>query len=227
MTQHYTYTDDHIKELLWASPDQLLAHAHHIANDNHCAIKGDLVAFQGSDLVIYFKVQSMVHGCIRTKAQRLQFGVTCNLDAHLNSTGCALLYNGSNPLMMCHVHQCCSRIPICPCWDTCDPHGLDDANLHEGPGLFLGEQSLVVGQFDLPTIHLDFASPEVPPASPPLGVLPDQYIPDLACDSDLTESMPVFFPPNDLIANNDDIIDLDHLLPSDNMSIMMQIIYIC
>ena len=84
VTQHYTYTDDHIKELLWAS-DQLLAHAHHIANDNHCAFKGELVSLEGSKLVIYFKVQTLVHGCPRTKAQILQFSVTCNLDTHLNS----------------------------------------------------------------------------------------------------------------------------------------------
>ena len=32
VTQHYTYTNDQIKELLWAS-DQLLAHAHHISSD--------------------------------------------------------------------------------------------------------------------------------------------------------------------------------------------------
>ena len=70
VTQHYTYTDDHIKELLWAS-DQLFTHAHHIANDNHCAFKNDLVALEGSNLVIYFKVQTLVHGCTRTKAQIL------------------------------------------------------------------------------------------------------------------------------------------------------------
>ena len=93
MTQHYTYTDDHIKELLWAS-DQLLAHAHHIANDNHSAFKGELVSLEGSKLVIYFKVQkvqTLVHGHPRTKAQILQFSVTCNLDAHLNSVMCPVI----------------------------------------------------------------------------------------------------------------------------------------
>ena len=53
VTQHYAYTDDHIKDLLWAS-DQLLAHAHHIANDNHCAFKGELVSLDGSKLVNIF-----------------------------------------------------------------------------------------------------------------------------------------------------------------------------
>ena len=107
-------------------------------------------------------------------------------------------------------------IPICPCLDTCGPHALDDANLHEGPGLFLGEQPLAEGQFDLPMIHPDFVPPEVPPAPPLSGVLPDQYIPDLVYDSDLTESMPAIFPPNEPITNNDDIIDPDHPLPLDN-----------
>ena len=90
VTQHYTYTDDHIKELLWAS-DQLLAHAHHIANDNHCAFKGELVSLEGSKLVIYFKVETLVHGHTRTKAQIFQFSVTCNLDAHLNSVMCPVI----------------------------------------------------------------------------------------------------------------------------------------
>ena len=90
VTQHYTYTDDHIKELLWAS-DQLLAHAHHIANDNHCAFKGDLVALEGSKLIIYIKVQTLVYGRNRTKAQILQFSVTCNLDAHLDSVMCPII----------------------------------------------------------------------------------------------------------------------------------------
>ena len=65
-------------------------------------------------------------------------------------------------------------------------------------------------------IHPNFVLPKVPPAPSPLGVLPDQYIPDLAFDSDSTESMLAIFPPNEPIANNDDIIDLDHLLSSDN-----------
>ena len=89
-TQHYTYTDDHIKELLWAS-DQLLANAHYIANDNHCAFQGELVSLEGSRLVIYFKMQTLVHGCTRTKAQILQFSVTCNLDAHLDSVLCPVI----------------------------------------------------------------------------------------------------------------------------------------
>ena len=54
-------------------------------------------------------------------------------------------------------------------------------------------------------IHPDFVLPKVPPAPPPSDVLPDQYIPDLAYDSDSTESMPAIFPPNEPIANNDDI----------------------
>ena len=65
-------------------------------------------------------------------------------------------------------------------------------------------------------VYPDFALPKVPPAPPPLGVLPDQYIPDLAYDSELTESMPAIFPPDEPIANNDDIIDPDHPLPLDN-----------
>ena len=72
-----------------------------------------------------------------------------------------------------YVHQCCPGIPLCPCWDTCDPHLLDDTNLPDGYGLFLGEQPLAGSQFNLPVIHSDFALPEVLPAPPPLGVLPD------------------------------------------------------
>ena len=146
--QHYTYTDDHIKELLWAS-DQLLAHAHHIANDNHCAFKGDFVALEGSNLVIYFKIQTLIHGCTRTKAQILRFSVTCNLEAHLNSVMRPAI-QWIRPFNHVYVHRCCSVIPVCPCLDTCDPHALDDANLHEGPGLFLGEHPLAEGQFIYP-----------------------------------------------------------------------------
>ena len=100
VTQHYTYTDDHIKELLWPS-DQLLTHAHHIANDNHCVFKGDLVALEGSKLIIYIKVQTLVYGHNRTKAQILQFGVTCNPDMLILIQLCTLLYSGSDPLTMC------------------------------------------------------------------------------------------------------------------------------
>ena len=55
----------------------------------------------------------------------------------------------------------------------CDPHLLDDANLPDGPGLILEEQPLAGSQFDLPVNHSNFALPEVFPAPPPLGVLPD------------------------------------------------------
>ena len=60
-------------------------------------------------------------------------------------------------------------------------------------------------------IHSNFALPKVLPAPPLSGVLPDQYLPNLTYDSDSTESMPALFPPNEPIANNDGIINLDHL----------------
>ena len=115
-----------------------------------------------------------------------------------------------------YVHQCCPGVLLCPCWDTCDPHILDDANLPDGPGLFLGEQHLVGSQFNLPMIHSDFALPEVFPAPPLSGVLPDRYIPDLAYDSDSPESIPAIFPPEESIANDGHVINLDHLPPLDN-----------
>ena len=80
----------------------------------------------------------------------------------------------------------------------------------------MGEQPLAGSQFDLPVIHSDFASPEVLPAPPPLGVLPDRYLPDLAYYSDLTESIPAIFPLEGPIANDGHVIDPDHLPPLDN-----------
>ena len=41
-TQHYTYTDEHIKGLLFRV-DRLLAHAHNIANNNKCAFTGEFI----------------------------------------------------------------------------------------------------------------------------------------------------------------------------------------
>ena len=65
-------------------------------------------------------------------------------------------------------------------------------------------------------IHSDCALPEVLPAPPLLGVLPDQYIPDLAFDSDLTESIPTIFPLEEPMANDGNVIKLAHLPPLDN-----------
>ena len=69
-TQNYTYMDEHIKELLF-SVDRLLAHAHNIANDNKCAFMGKFIGFEGSNIVIYYKLQTIVHGRLHTKAQEL------------------------------------------------------------------------------------------------------------------------------------------------------------
>ena len=115
-----------------------------------------------------------------------------------------------------YVHRCCPTIPLCPCWDTCDPHLLDDADLPDGYGLFLGEQPLAGSQFNLPVIHSNFAFPKVLAAPPLSGVLPDQYIPDLAFDSDLTESIPTIFPPEEPIANDGHVIKPAHLPLLDN-----------
>ena len=60
-TQHYTYTDEHIKDILF-SVDRLLAHAHNIANDNKCTFKGEFIGLEGSNVVIYYKLQTIVHG---------------------------------------------------------------------------------------------------------------------------------------------------------------------
>ena len=80
----------------------------------------------------------------------------------------------------------------------------------------MGEQPLAGSQFNLPVIHSNFALPKVLPAPPPLGVLPDQYIPDLAFDSDLTESIPTIFPLEEPIANDGHVINPAHLPPLDN-----------
>ena len=69
-TQHYTYMDGHIKELLF-SVDRLLAHAHNIASNNKCAFMGEFVGLEGSNIVIYYKLQTIVHGRPHTKAQEL------------------------------------------------------------------------------------------------------------------------------------------------------------
>ena len=46
VTQHYTYTDDHVKDILF-SVNWLLAHAHNVANDNRCAFKGEFMGLEG------------------------------------------------------------------------------------------------------------------------------------------------------------------------------------
>ena len=69
-TQHYTYMDEHIKELLF-SVDRLLAHTHNIANDNKCAFTGEFISLEGNNIVIYYKLQTIVHGRPHTKAQLL------------------------------------------------------------------------------------------------------------------------------------------------------------
>ena len=63
-------------------------------------------------------------------------------------------------------------------------------------------------------IHSDFALPKALPASPPLGVLPDQYIPDFAFDSDSTESIPTIFPLEEPMVNDGHAVNPGHLPPS-------------
>ena len=86
---------------------------------------------------------------------------------------CTLLYNGSDPLTMCMFTNAAPGFHFALAGIHVTPHILDDANLPDGPGLFLGEQPLAGSQFNLPMIHSDFALPEVLPAPPPSGVLPD------------------------------------------------------
>ena len=90
---------------------------------------------------------------------------------------------------------------------------IDDTNLPDGYGLFLGEQPLAGSQFNLPVIHSDFELPKALPAPPPSGDLPDQYIPNFTFDSDLTESIPTIFRSEEPMANNGHAINLSHLPP--------------
>ena len=68
VTQHYTYTDDHINDILF-SVNQLLAHAHNVANDNRCTFTGKFMGLEGRYIIIYYKLQMVVRGRTRYKAQ--------------------------------------------------------------------------------------------------------------------------------------------------------------
>ena len=106
-TQHYTYTDEHIKELLF-SVDRLLAHTHNIANDNKCAFTGKFMGLEGSHIVIYYKLQTMVHGRLHTKAQELRFDVLCNFDTHIDSILRPIIH-WIHPSSHIYLHQCCKQ----------------------------------------------------------------------------------------------------------------------
>ena len=68
VTQHYTYTDNHVKDILF-SMNRLLAHAHNMANDNRCTFKGKFMGLEGRNIIIYYKLQMVVRGRTRSKAQ--------------------------------------------------------------------------------------------------------------------------------------------------------------
>ena len=68
VTQHYMYTDDHVNNILF-SMNRLLAHAHNVANDNRCAFTGEFMGLEGRYIIIYYKLQMVIRGRTRYKAQ--------------------------------------------------------------------------------------------------------------------------------------------------------------
>ena len=162
VTQHYTYTDDHVKDILF-SVDRLLAHAHNVANDNRCAFKGEFMGLEGRNIIIYYKLQMVVRGRTRSKAQIRRFDVLCTLDAHLDSILLPMV-QWIHPPSHKYVHLCCPQCPVCLCLDAYDPHILDEMTLHDGPGIYLGEQPLSEGRMELSLFHAKGQQPSVPPA---------------------------------------------------------------
>ena len=210
-TQHYTYMDEHIKELLF-SVNWLLAHAHNIANNNKCAFTGKFIGLEGSNIVIYYKLQTIVHGRPHTKAQVLWFDVLCNFDAHIDSILWPMVHWICPPSHV-YLHWCCKQQPVCLCLDAYDPHILEQTRLHDGPGTFLGKQPLSEGQMELSLFHAELTPSEPPPTHSPPNVLPDHYIPDLSFDSD-SDATVQDVEPEEPIADNDGIINPDYSLPS-------------
>ena len=212
VTQHYTYTDDHVNDILF-SMNRLLAHAHNMANDNRCAFTGKFMGLEGRYIVIYYKLQMVVRGRTRYKAQIRCFDVLCTLDAHLDSILLPIVQWICPPSHQ-YVHLCCPQCPVCLCLDAYDLHILDEMTLHDDPGIYLGEQPLSKGHMKLPLFHAEGQQPSMPlPTSSPPNVILDRYILDLTLDSDsdataeLAETEP--------IADNEGILDPDNPLPSD------------
>ena len=169
--------DEHIKELLF-SVNWLLAHAHNIANNNKCTFTGEFVGLEGSNIVIYYKLQTRVHGQPHTKAQVLQFDVLCNFDAHIDSILWPIVHWICPPSHV-YLHRCCKQWPVCLCLDAYDPHILEQTRLHEGPGT---SQWGLDGTFPFSCWINPFRT--TPPTHSPPNVLLDHYIPDLSFDSD-------------------------------------------
>ena len=145
VTQHYMYTDDHVKDILF-SVNWLLAHAHNMANDNRCTFKGEFMGLKGRNIVIYYKLQTVrkrqnqIQGSNPTLRCALYLRCTLGFDiAPLWFSGSAHLAHKICALMMSHNALCAFVL------GAYDPHILDEMTLHDGPGIYLGEQPLSEG----------------------------------------------------------------------------------
>ena len=89
---HYIFTDDELKDVLWMA-DQYLVHAFHIASDNNCAFYGHFIGLEGDEIVLFLKLQSStpLFTLTRNKTAIKQFKISCNLDAHLVTILCPLV----------------------------------------------------------------------------------------------------------------------------------------
>ena len=103
---------------------------------------------------------------------------------------------------------------MCLCLDAYDPHILDETTLHDGPGIYLGEQPLSKGHMELSLFHAEGHQPSVPlPTNSPPNIIPDRYIPDLTFNSDSDATAELAEP--EPIPDNEGILDPDNPLPSD------------
>ena len=144
---------------------------------------GKFMGLEGSHIVIYYKLQTMVHGRLHTKAQELQFDVLCNFDAHIDSILRPIIH-WIHPSSHVYLHQCCKQRPVCLCFDAYDLHILEQTRLHVGPGIFFGKQPLSEGRMELSLFHAGLTPSEPPPTYSSPNVLLDHYIPAISFDSD-------------------------------------------
>ena len=124
-TNHYIFTDDELKDVLWIA-DQYLAHAFHVACDNDCAFYSHFVGLEGDEMVLFMKLQSStpLFTTTRNKTAIKCFKVSCILDVHLITVLCPLIMSVRPPTHV-FVHKCCMKLPLCKCMGAHDPYYLD------------------------------------------------------------------------------------------------------
>ena len=124
-TNHYIFTDDELKDVLWIA-DQYLAHAFHVSSDNGCAFYGHFIGLEGDEIVLFMKLQSStpLFATTRNKTAIKHFKVSCNLDAHLVMVLHPLVMSIRPPTHV-FVHKCCMKLPPCKCMGAHDPYYLD------------------------------------------------------------------------------------------------------